>query len=271
LSGARISAAEGRSLPVAIGRALSDGSVEAARSAARTPQSAAPKFDTATMGDIVEWDVRSWSAAFDFWRRHSTIDLRGCRALEIGSRGGGLSLWLALQGASVVCSDVIDPEEAAVSKHRRYGVSHLVTYERIDALQIPYTAAFDIVAFKSVLGAVGRYGRADRQAAAIRQMHNALKPGGELLFAENLAASWVHRRLRSRFVRWGGTWRYVAVDELAQLLAPFTQSAWQASGVLGNFGRTERQRAALAALDAALFNRITPPAWRYIAMGIARK
>lgn len=269
MSGARVSAAEQRSLP--IGRTFTDGSLEAARSVAETPDREEPRFDAGTLSDIIEWDVRNWSAALDFWQRRTTMDFRGCRALEVGSRGGGLALWLALQGAQVVCSDVVDPEGSAVSKHRRYGVSHLISYERIDALQIPYSAAFDIVAFKSVLGAVGRYGRADRQAAAIRQMHKALKPGGELLFAENLAASWLHQRVRCRFVRWGGTWRYITVEELPGLLAPFRQSAWQASGVLGNFGRTERQRAALAALDIAVFNRITPAAWRYIAMGIARK
>ena len=221
-----------------------------------------------TLRDVLEWDIRNWSIALRFWRQHSSLDFSKCSALEVGSRGGGLSLWLALQGARVVCSDISAPAATAVRKHERYGVSHLVTYERIDALDIPYANHFDVVVFKSVLGAVASY---DRQLRAISEMHKALKPGGELLFAENLAGSWVHQFLRRRLVRWGRTWRYVTATELTALMAPFSRVRCQTSGVLGAFGRSERQRATLGAVDDLLFNAITPARFRYIAVGVATK
>src|SRR5262245_1501654 len=104
--------------------------------------------------DILEWDVENWSQALEFWPRHSLLQLSGCEALEVGSRNGGLSLWLALRGAHVVCSDVDGPTEAARHKHQQYGVAHTVTYERVNALDIPYREAFDVVAFKTVVSVI---------------------------------------------------------------------------------------------------------------------
>ncbi len=237
----------------------------------KTAATVNPERDGDLLNEIVEWDVRNWSAALSFWRRYSSLDLSRCRALEIGSRGGGLSLWLALQGAQVVCSDVADPDETAIRKHERHGVAHLISYERIDASHIPYADYFDVVVFKSVLGAVGREGHKERQIAAIAQMHKALKPGGELYFAENLTGSWLHSLLRKRLVRWGRTWRYLTISEIAELTAPFRDVHWQTNGFLGAFGRTEGQRSALGLLDTMFFNGVTPARSRYIATGIARK
>src|SRR5262245_19507116 len=104
-------------------------------------------IDAAT--DILEWDVENWSEALEFWRRYSSQTLAGCKALEIGSRNGGLSLWLALCGARVVCSDLDGPTDVARHKHQQYGVADAVTYEAVNALDIPYRETFDIVVFKS--------------------------------------------------------------------------------------------------------------------------
>jgi SAM-dependent methyltransferase len=222
-------------------------------------------------GEIVEWDIENWSAALDYWRRHSRLTLSSCTALEIGSRNGGLSLWLALSGATVVCSDLEGPAESALRKHERYGVSRLITYERIDALDVPYSGAFDLVVFKSVLGGVGTGDGRERQQRAVQQMHNALKPGGELWFAENLTASPVHRALRNRYVSWGRRWRYVSPAELLEFLEPFASVTWRTTGVVGALGRSERQRTVLATLDKMFLNALVPAGWRYIAFGVARK
>jgi len=221
--------------------------------------------------DIVEWDVRNWSAALDFWTRHSVHDLGSCTALELGSRNGGLSLWLALEGARVVCSDVLGPTYVAVGKHRAAGVAHRVEYQSIDATKIGYDAAFDIVLFKSMLGAVGRSGGRAAQATAIAEMHKALKPGGELFFAENLVASPIHRYLRRRYVRWATTWRYVTVPEMLGLLAPFSSVRYRTIGFAGALGRTSAQRNLLGSLDRMLLDRLVPKQWRYIMIGVARK
>jgi SAM-dependent methyltransferase len=219
---------------------------------------------------IVEWDVANWSAALDYWPRHSSLALPACAVLEIGSRNGGLSLWLALSGARVVCSDLDGPTAAAFRKHEQYGVSASIEYARIDALDLP-TSAFDLVVFKSVLGGIGSGGQRERQRRAVQQMHDALKPGGELWFAENLTASPLHRALRTRCTAWGSRWRYVSVAELEQFLTPFASVRWRTMGVAGAFGRSERQRAVLGALDRWLLNALVPASWRYIAIGVARK
>src|SRR5687767_12165592 len=103
--------------------------------------------------EFIEWDVRNWSSALDFWRLHTSKNIATCSALELGSRHGGLSLWLALQGARVIASDIDGPSPAAAQLHKGRKVSHLITYESIDATSIPYTEKFDIVLFKSMLGA----------------------------------------------------------------------------------------------------------------------
>jgi SAM-dependent methyltransferase len=220
---------------------------------------------------VMEWDVETWWPALEFWQAHSRLDLSMSRVLEIGSRNGGLSLWLAANGASVTCSDLNGPTAAARSKHRIHRLDDRITYASIDATAIPHREAFDLVVFKSVLGGIGRDGRADRQQLAIDQMHAALRPGGELWFAENLTASPVHRLLRQHCTDWGGRWRYLALEELTGQLARFSDVTWESGGVVAAFGRTEPQRQMLARLDRALLNAITPTRWRYVGYGVARK
>ena len=229
-----------------------------------------PSSDT-LLSNVIEWDVRNWGTALTYWERHARTRLAGCRALEIGGRNGGLSLWLALQGAEVVCSDLRGPDASAVQLHRDYGVADRIYYVKLDATNIPYRECFDLIAFKSVLGGIGARGRPDRQVAAVGQMHQALKQNGELLFAENLAASPVHAYLRRRTRKWGRTWRYVTVEEMLGFLAPFAEVEYRTVGFAGAFGRTERQRRLLGSLDRAFMDSLVPPAWRYIILGVARK
>lgn len=218
-----------------------------------------------------EWDTENWSTALEFWTRHTRQNLEGCRALELGARHGGLSLWLAQQGASVVCSDLGGPSAQALKTHRRTGASARISYESIDATAIPHAGRFDVVVFKSVLGAVGRQGGREAQAAAIREMHKAMRPGGELFFAENLAASPLHRYCRRRFVKWGARWRYVTIEDMREFLAPFSEVQLHTVGFLGVFGRTAAQRRLLSTVDRLCLSAVVPPSWRYVIVGLARK
>lgn len=220
--------------------------------------------------DIVEWDVRNWAVALDYWRTHSRQNLRGSSALEIGSRNGGLSLWMALEGARVVCSDILGPTETAIRKHTGNGVSSRIEYECIDATDIPYVERFDIVLFKSVLGGIGSSDKG-AQAKAIREIHKALKKGGELFFAENLTGSPVHRFFRHKCVTWGKTWRYISIDDMQEFLIPFEKVTYGTFGFVGAFGRDDRQRNALGYIDKVLLNRLLPSNWKYIIAGVARK
>jgi SAM-dependent methyltransferase len=220
-------------------------------------------------GDVIEWDVVNWSRALGLWSQ--ALGERGGTALELGARRGGLSLWLALRGYDVVCSDLRSNEAAASALHEQYGVRSRVRYETIDALDIPYRDCFDVIAFKSLLGGIAFDGDISRQYRAVAQMYDALRPGGVLLFAENLQASAFHRALRRRFIRWNDRWRYVDLPEMRSFLAPFATVEMQTTGFLGLCGRTPLTSRALGTLDGMLFDRIVPPEQRYIVYGAAWK
>ena len=61
-------------------------------------------------------------------------------------------------------------ESHASPLHKRYGVASRIKYCDINATDIPFENHFDLVVFKSVLGAVGYDDRLDRQQMAIDQI-----------------------------------------------------------------------------------------------------
>lgn len=223
------------------------------------------------LADIFEWDIENWSRAGEFWKQNFTKNLVNGKVLEIGSRHGGLSLWLALQGANVICSDLDGPSDIAREKHRRYGVSDLIFYEKINALEIPYQNEFDLVIFKSVLGGIGRNNHTENIKTAMENMFQALKPGGELLFVENLKGSPIHQFFRRKFVKWGKSWNYLSIDQLLAFSSMFSSVEYQTVGFLGAFGPNEKWRSFFGKLDKLFFDKITPENWHYIFMGVARK
>jgi SAM-dependent methyltransferase len=220
---------------------------------------------------IIEWDYANWSQALNFWINNTTHQLDKSIALELGARNGGLSLWLALRGCRVVCSDLEGPTDYARKLHDEYKVSQKVEYQNIDATNIGAEQKYDIIIFKSVLGGVGRNNRIDMQVKCMNEIYKVLKPGGELLFAENLVASPLHRFFRKKYVRWGDEWRYVTPAEIFEFTSQFTSISYKTVGFLGAFGRTEWQRNVLGFFDRLLFNFIVPDSWKYIIIGIAQK
>lgn len=223
------------------------------------------------VNDIFEWDVENWSKSILFWESTSTNLLPKYKALEIGARNGGLSLWLGMKGIQVVCSDIDFPTDKAKKKHKNYGVSDLVRYKKVDALQMPYENEFDIIIFKSVLGGIGRNNNSDNIVAALENIHKALKPGGELLFVENLKGSPLHQFFRKKFVKWGGSWNYQSIDSLLSSSKKFSSLKYQTKGFLGAFGPNEKIRKIFGKIDTLIFDRITPQNWRYIFIGVAKK
>lgn len=218
----------------------------------------------------MQWDVKTWSKALHFWE--ANVDWSHVKnALELGGRQGGPSLWLAQKGIQVICSDYKDTEQNAKALHESYQVAGSIAYEDIDATQIPYSNHFDLIVFKSIIGGIGRGGNRAIQAKVFEEIHKALRPGGVLIFAENLVASSLHQGLRKQFTKWGGDWRYVSTDELEDFLSPFSRKEIKTTGFLSTLGRNEQQRNMLARVDAALFNRTLPPNWHYLAYGMARK
>ena len=229
--------------------------------------------DSELMHDIVTWDVRTWSTAVLFWQELLPQG-RKLRCLEIGAGPGGPSLWLALQGHDVLCTNWQATEAQAGPLHERYGVSGRagagqIEYRDVDATQIPFENEFDLVVFKSVIGGVGTKAAQD---AAMRGVHRALKPGGTLIFAENLRGTVLHRLARAIAYKVRGTsWRYVTVKELVPHLAEYSSHDIRTTGFLSMFGLREDQRNALAAADDAVFNRLVPVPWHYVGYGTATK
>jgi len=228
------------------------------------------EVDDPILSDILQWDVRSWFPALKYWEASINWDVPK-KTLELGAREGGLALWTALNGADSTCSDRGNAETVARPLHEAHGVADAMTYLNIDATDIPFENEFDLIMFKSIIGGVGYGNRKDRQHQVFRQIHKALKPGGKLLFAENLAASPLHRFLRKRFVKWGDDWRYVTVADIREFTSEFAKTEIKTTGVAAAFGRKEQQRSMLAKLDGVFLTAVCPPQWRYIAYGIAEK
>lgn len=221
----------------------------------------------APLTDIFQWEVRSWSRALPLWQKHLPTS-RPAMALGIGEREGGLSLWLAGQGLNVVCSDLHPFPETTTALHERHGVRDRITYKLADATALPFPdACVDVVIFKSVIGALGSK---EKQTLAIREMHRVLKPGGVLLFAENLHGTALHRWLRKRFVAWDSYWRYLDVKQDRDLFAPFARVDDATTGFLANLGRTEGQRDLIARFDGLVMPLI-PTGMRTIWYGAAIK
>ena len=142
-----------------------------------------------------------------------------------------------------------------------------IEYRDIDATDVPYENHFDVVIVKSVLGGVG-----SRQTDAVTQILKSLKPGGRLLFAENIRATIFHRVARSIAYKIRGTsWRYPSLAQMTELLGDFTTAEVRSTGVLAMFGISESMRLALATVDDRLVNRIVPRSWKYVSYGVATK
>ena len=223
--------------------------------------------------DVISWDIGNWSTALDYWTRYFPNGFENTLSLEIGAgRNGGLSLWLAQQGGNVICSSHAQPYPQTVETHERYGLQEKIRYETIDALNIPYENHFDFVVFKSVLGGISAFQQKEKARQCIAQMHKALKPGGAILFAENLAGTALHMFFRNRFTSGKKDgWTYWQKKELTTQFAEFSHFEYMTTGFAGCFGRTEAQKRFLTVWDKSIFNHIMPSAWRYIFIGIAQK
>jgi SAM-dependent methyltransferase len=220
--------------------------------------------------DIIQWDIKSWSKALDFWERNVPWENVN-KCLELGGREGGLSLWMALKGKEVVCSDYELTKETAQKLHLKYKLEKQIQYMDIDATNIPFEDHFDVIVFKSIIGGIGYNNNLEAQKLVFNQIYKALKPGGKLLFAENLVASPLHVYFRTKFIKWGNSWRYINKSETVEFLKEFKSTQIKTNGFLAAFGRTESQRTFFSYFDRYFFNWLFPESWKYIVYGIAIK
>jgi len=196
--------------------------------------------------------------------------LAGYQALELGAAKGGLSLYLSLKGADVICSDVNSPELRARQLHQRYALKG-VSYQAIDARKLPFSdASLDVVCFKSVLGGIRKGSFQDPKPEIIAETYRVLKPGGYLLLAENLSGSALLGCLRRKFIPWSAGWEYLHVVHILELLSDFSACDYQTDGLIALLGRNENQRRLLRYLDKHLSQKM-PANWHYLFMGVAQK
>lgn len=220
-----------------------------------------------TLKKIVVWDIVNWSRALKFWEENCLISDKDYNCLELGSSKGGLSLWLALNGNHVYCTDINGPEPVAHDIHSEYHCESRITYGRMDALHIPYKNHFDIIVFKSIMGGIS-FAAPQNKQIIINQIHKALKPNGRLLFAENLEATVFHKFFRGKY----GTkkWNYLKIGEVDDIFSRFKKVNYITTGFWGCFGRSEWQRNFLGRIDHILDPFVSPQN-KYIIIGQAIK
>lgn len=229
------------------------------------------KYDQQQLRDFLQWDIDTWKHALYHWdavlaNRPPTDG--PLKALDLGARDGGLSLYLAQKGFEVVCSDMEGPTELAHRLHERYGLAGQITYQAVNATAIPFEdECFDVVIFKSILGGIGTFLNYAAIETAVGEMRRVLKPGGVLLFAENQRGSRFHQKARSIFVPWGKRWYYVSLEEIEALLAGFASCEIRTYGFLACI---KKDFAPFVALDH-LICRSPRSAQQYMAYGHAVK
>lgn len=227
---------------------------------------------------IIEWDVPNWSKALDFWQPYITeLKNRGdVKVLSIGERNGGITLWLALQGFKVVCTDYEGITEKAREIHRKYNVSDLITYESLNIFEGKYPdSTFDLVICKSVLGGLkkvysDRKTRTfDAQKDAVTEVYRMLKKDGYLLGAENMKGSFIHHFIRKQMGRIKG-WRPFTVPEIREMLSAFSEYSLRFYGFLGVSGNSSMMNAMSRLLNTVV-SPVIPESARYICFFAAKK
>ncbi|MFT5778374.1 MAG: SAM-dependent methyltransferase [Crocinitomicaceae bacterium] len=224
-------------------------------------------MDKKLLADIIQWDIKNWGKAIPFWQPF-VDSIKNGKAAAFGEREGGLSLWLALNDYHVQCSDYNGMDTVPLELHVSHKVEEKITYSKQDITSTSFEDnTFDIVMFKSVIGTLNSK---ERQQQAIDELYRILKPGGYLLFAENLEATGMHRFGRKKFTNWGHRWRYLKWKEMPSMLSQFETSKMNSRGFLATFGRSEGQRKFLSGIDWVL-NPILPKSWKYVLFVASKK
>jgi SAM-dependent methyltransferase len=227
------------------------------------------------VADIIGWDVANWGQCLPFWEPWvAGFDRSSSRVLVIGDRHGGISLWLALLGFDVLCTDYEVPGDSARTLHERWRVGSRMSYSAVDAFDIHHEPnSFDVVASKSVLGGL-RY-RSERslegQRVAVEEMRRVLKPGGVFLGAENLTGTRAHAALRSVRPAGQAGWYYLRASEIRWLFEDFSACEQMAWGFVGTRWPQRFGINRMAALLDVRLSRWLPADWLYISFLRARK
>jgi len=228
------------------------------------------------LNDIIEWDVLNWSELIPEWSPIIDKLDNDSKILAIGERNGGLSIWLALKGFNVVCTDRTGPEPYAETLHRKYGVSDKIKYDELDIVNCKWqTAQFDLIIAKSVIGGLKADNKDKKtrtfqvQQQAVSNIYGLLKPGGYFLSAENMQGSFLLKQLRKIKKKDMG-WRHFSWKEINVLYTPFTQVNTKAFGVLPTLFSNSIANRIIFVINKYILQ-ILPPSTKYISFTAARK
>jgi len=224
-------------------------------------------LDSNNYYNFIDWDIPNWSRALQFLDDNKYIEFNGKKVLEIGAGYGGLSLWAALNGADVICSDLNFPSKSILDMVDKYNINN-IKFERLDALNIRYKETFDFIIFKSILGGISRPNNISVLFKIMDGIYKGLKPEGQCLFIENMYGTYFHHILRNRFGAGKNNWNYLSLEDFSFLSEQFKIIKYQTFGFLGcgeYFLKPYRSR-----LDY-YFEKIIPESWNYIYAGIYQK
>lgn len=221
------------------------------------------------------WDVVNWSRSLDFFNKElADFDFHSAKAVEVGcgALSGGIGLWLASKGADVTSTSNMDVAEATGKYFNDSGLGDSYSFEIWDASKPWQGDPVDIICFKSVLGGIRRAAGKEDLERFLSQVNSALKPGGLILFAENMAAGKFHQMMRAKFGAGRNEWYYFSFEELLRTLedAGFADVRTGSTGFTGAFGRSNWQRNLLGAVDGIICPLI-PQQLHYVGFGIAVK
>ena len=217
--------------------------------------------------ETLDWDIPNWSRALTFLDKHKQNKFDGKKVLEIGANNGGLSIWAALNGAQVICSDIDGPSELAKKRFNQLKLTN-VEFEHLDVLNLVFKNEFDFILFKSVIGGIGRKNCIEKQLLAMKKINQALIPNGECLFIENMRGAWFHHYLRHRYGAGKIDWHYPTLKEFGEFSKLFNKVSYRTFGYIG--GSDFPLKNIRSKLDIYL-EKIIHPSSHYIYAGVYQK
>jgi SAM-dependent methyltransferase len=223
-----------------------------------------------TRREIVQWDVPTWWRPVAYFGEVIEANgLRGANVLEVGARDGGTALYLAkFHDMHVVATDIDPVSERGRQLHVKHGVTANIEYDVADATDLHFAdGSFDVVVTKSVLGGISGALGAGAMRTSIREMARVLRPGGHLLFAENLSGSAVHRQAR-KVRAWHNAWHYPTYRTLEESFSEVGRLSMHATGCAAVLvpERLARTKQTVALIDNGL-QKLIPNRWCYVGYG----